>query len=310
MTIRPGIADFAVATSSDRADAAPPVVVGAFARADLPPGPRRSITLLIAASVLGHAAAVLALAGTPTPLASVGEHTITVEIVVGEDAPAGLGSKPNEEAADDSPAAAPALAALDQPTTDGVRERPERPVSPEPVPEQPREAAITPAEPMQASPPEPTATPEPETPAEAQPLDARKPVEVAIMAPAPPPDPDKPMEVAVAAPTQPPSTGSNSIGPGRSTGDPNYLGRIVAHLARHKRYPAEARNKRQKGKAVISFSLDGDGRVNSVKLVSGTGSRPLDQEATAMVQRASPFPRPPGGQPLTLTAPVSFSFTQ
>jgi protein TonB len=46
--------------------------------------------------------------------------------------------------------------------------------------------------------------------------------------------------------------------------------------------------------------------VTRVSLVSGTGFASLDQEATAMVRRASPFPPPPDGRPLNFTAPVSF----
>jgi protein TonB len=57
----------------------------------------------------------------------------------------------------------------------------------------------------------------------------------------------------------------------------------------------------------VNFSLDGGGRVTRVSLVRGTGSAILDQEATAMVRRASPFPAPPDGRAQNLTVPVNFS---
>jgi len=41
-------------------------------------------------------------------------------------------------------------------------------------------------------------------------------------------------------------------------------------------------------------------------LVRGSGVASLDQEATAMVQRASPFPAPPDGRGVNFTVPVSF----
>jgi protein TonB len=57
---------------------------------------------------------------------------------------------------------------------------------------------------------------------------------------------------------------------------------------------------------VVSFSIDAGGRVTRVVLVRGTGIASLDQESQAMVRRASPFPPPPSGRPMTITAPVNF----
>ncbi len=81
---------------------------------------------------------------------------------------------------------------------------------------------------------------------------------------------------------------------------------MAAHLARFKRFPAEARARGERGSAMVSFALDGNGRVSSVRLARASGSKPLDQEVIAMVNRASPFPAPPDGRPKSFTAPVSF----
>jgi protein TonB len=89
-------------------------------------------------------------------------------------------------------------------------------------------------------------------------------------------------------------------------GDANYRGLVAARLARMKRFPAEARRRREQGSALVSFVIDGTGRVTSVRLVRGTGFAVLDEEVQAMVRRASPFPSPPGGVQMTFTAPVSF----
>ena len=87
---------------------------------------------------------------------------------------------------------------------------------------------------------------------------------------------------------------------------PDYHRRVGAHLARHRQYPALARKQRQEGHAIVSFRIDGRGRVESVSLAQGSGWDLLDSEALAMVARASPFPAPPSGHSLSFAVPVSF----
>jgi protein TonB len=94
----------------------------------------------------------------------------------------------------------------------------------------------------------------------------------------------------------------------QSKSDPNYTGTVFAHLARFKRMPADAQRNRSQGMAVVRFVIDGGGHVGSVQLVRPTGVASLDQEAQAMPRRASPFPPPPGGRPVPVTAPVNFHF--
>ena len=89
--------------------------------------------------------------------------------------------------------------------------------------------------------------------------------------------------------------------------DPNYPGRVRAHLGRFKQYPASARSAGGQGRGVVTFSLSGSGSVTSVSVVSHTGNAALDQELAAMVRRASPFPAPPDGQPKSFTVPVSWN---
>jgi len=57
-------------------------------------------------------------------------------------------------------------------------------------------------------------------------------------------------------------------------------------------------------------AIDRSGRVLSAHLIGASGDAALDQEAVALVQRASPVPPPPagvGGPSITLTVPVRFS---
>jgi protein TonB len=83
--------------------------------------------------------------------------------------------------------------------------------------------------------------------------------------------------------------------------------RLMTHLGRNKRYPADARARGETGTAVVTFSLDRSGKVLSASLRKPSGHRDLDAEALDLVRRASPLPAPPPGAPLTITAPVRFS---
>ncbi len=94
----------------------------------------------------------------------------------------------------------------------------------------------------------------------------------------------------------------------QSNADPNYRGTAFAHLQRFKRMPADAQRNHSQGTATVSFVVDGSGRVGAVRLVRASGIPSLDQEALAWPRRASPFPPPPGGRPVPITAPLAFTF--
>jgi TonB family protein len=91
-----------------------------------------------------------------------------------------------------------------------------------------------------------------------------------------------------------------------TAGDANYQGLVAARLARFKRFPPDARRRREQGSALVSFVIDATGHVTSVHLARGSGFAALDEEVQAMVRRASPFPPPPRGAEMTFSAPVSF----
>lgn len=105
------------------------------------------------------------------------------------------------------------------------------------------------------------------------------------------------------APAQRPSPPST---PPPAANMSNYRALVAAHLQRFKQYPAAARAASQQGRGSVSFSIDGSGRVTSVSVGGRTGSAALDAELSAMVRRASPFPRPPNGQSMRFSVPVSF----
>ena len=82
---------------------------------------------------------------------------------------------------------------------------------------------------------------------------------------------------------------------------------LLFHLNRHKRYPASARNRRVQGVAKVEFKIDGSGKLIEARITKGSGSKLLDQEALAVLERASPFPAPPGRRSqIHLALPIEF----
>ncbi len=107
--------------------------------------------------------------------------------------------------------------------------------------------------------------------------------------------------------------GTRSVTPARGTGASTkrlratWQKELVAHLDRHKRYPAERLQKT--AEIVVNFSLDRTGRVISTSIVKGSGDAVFDEAALAMVRRSDPVPQPPpavADEGLNFTLPVIF----
>ena len=107
--------------------------------------------------------------------------------------------------------------------------------------------------------------------------------------------------------------GPRSVAPAQGTGESarrtraTWQKQLIAHLDKHKRYPAE----RSQNSAVIlvSFALDRMGHVLSASVVKGSGDAALDEAALAMVRRSDPVPKPPpnvADEGLNFTLPVIF----
>jgi len=81
---------------------------------------------------------------------------------------------------------------------------------------------------------------------------------------------------------------------------------LMAHLDKHKRYPANA----LKGAEIlVSFVLDRMGHVLSSSVVKGSGDPAFDAAALSMLKRSDPVPQPPplvADEGLTFTLPVIF----
>jgi protein TonB len=126
------------------------------------------------------------------------------------------------------------------------------------------------------------------------------------------------MESVAAEATATPSTetvpeGPRSVAPAQGTGESMQRMRVtwqkelIAHLDKHKRYPAERSQK--SAEIVVGFALDRMGHVLSTTIVKGSGDAAFDEAALAMVRRSDPVPQPPplvADEGLTFTLPVIF----
>ena len=107
--------------------------------------------------------------------------------------------------------------------------------------------------------------------------------------------------------------GPRSVAPAQGTGESarrmraTWQKELIAHLDKHKRYPA-ARSQKS-AEIVVSFALDRMGHVLSTSIVKGSGDTAFDEAALAMVRRSDPVPQPPprvADEGLSFTLPVIF----
>lgn len=94
---------------------------------------------------------------------------------------------------------------------------------------------------------------------------------------------------------------------------PSWQGLLLARLEAAKRYPEDARMRREQGVTLLRFTMDRDGKVLSAKIQKSSGFDALDQETLALIQRAQPLPRPPAevsGNTIELVVPIEFTLTR
>src|SRR5262245_49513141 len=81
-------------------------------------------------------------------------------------------------------------------------------------------------------------------------------------------------------------------------------------LERNKQYPPSARSKGEQGTAVLTFTVNRQGKVTSAHIARSSGSAALDEQTLALVQGVS-FPPPPAEMiGLSLAVPVKYNFTR
>ncbi len=195
-----------------------------------------------------------------------------------------------EDGADEAETAEPATPSA-EPMTQPVAE---------PVPEQPHPPIIQP------TPPPPIAAPAMLTrPAPAMAASSAAPAMVRAVTSGGP-------AASTAAPATPSARRGAADGldanapPGTSR---SYAAKIRSWLYAHKIYPRRARMRREEGIVRVRFVIDRAGMLLEGVIVKGSGNGTLDEEAGAMMRRASPYPRAPADVPgdrIEFVAPIEF----
>jgi protein TonB len=90
---------------------------------------------------------------------------------------------------------------------------------------------------------------------------------------------------------------------------PNWRVRVMELLERNKRYPSDARSRRQQGVVQLTVTMDRQGHVTASRVTRSSGFVSLDREALALVLRVQPLPPPPAEipGPVTLVVPIRFN---
>lgn len=213
-------------------------------------------------------------------------------------------------------------------------------VSAEPI-ELPPPAMMVQLEPLPAPTPPPAPPPPPQVEPEPEPLpklaEAPKPTIAIAPKPKPKPKPPKPKppepkpeqkpqeqespKEQVDAPTTPaPPSDAKPAAPQESLAGAMYtqaretwLSKVMARLAKQKRYPDDARRRNIQGSNTVEFTVDSDGKVLTYTLTSKSGSASLDRATLQALRRAQPLPPPPPelllNGPVKVKAPFNFNLT-
>jgi protein TonB len=182
-----------------------------------------------------------------------------------------------------------------------IRKQTKETVAEETPPLEPAPLAPEPA--VQLPEPQPNKKHEPEEKADEK-VDHKENSRQTVAAPmttAPPSSEAKPTE-AVAAP----APGLSAIA---AKAQANWQSSLVAHINRYKRYPAEARAHKVEGIVSVEFTLGRSGQILSSRVAHSSGSAVLDEEAVALLRRATPLPTPPQEVPpegVSLVLPIHF----
>lgn len=90
----------------------------------------------------------------------------------------------------------------------------------------------------------------------------------------------------------------------------SYAAKVRSWLYAHKIYPRRARMRREEGQVQVRFVLDRAGMLLVGAVIQKSGNAVLDEEAEAMLRRASPYPRAPAelpGERIEFTVPIIFT---
>jgi protein TonB len=123
------------------------------------------------------------------------------------------------------------------------------------------------------------------------------------------PHPPQSPPAAIAQPVRPVPQTSPSAPP---TGQVlmTWQGRLITHLARYQRFPAQAQRRGEQGDVMMNVTLSRTGQVLSMAIATTSGHADLDAEAQAWITRAEPLPAFPPEitvQQMELLIPLRFT---
>jgi periplasmic protein TonB len=185
------------------------------------------------------------------------------------------------------------------------------PPTPSPV------TARPPVPPVAEQPPPPPLAEQPPPPAAAQaepPPPPPKPAPKPRPKPAPPVD-RPPQEMTLPLPTAPAATPQlASIPPPVQAPviSADYRSMLSLWLESHKRYPEDARQRGEEGRAVLRFRVDRSGRVIDYAVVGSTGYADLDAAVQTMMRGATlpPFPASMTSPEIEVSVTIRFGLTR
>ena len=87
---------------------------------------------------------------------------------------------------------------------------------------------------------------------------------------------------------------------------------LSSWLESHKRYPEDARQRGEEGRAVLRFRVDRSGRVIDYAVVSSTGYSDLDAAVESMMRGATlpPFPASMTSPEIEVSVTIRFGLTR
>ena len=180
-------------------------------------------------------------------------------------------------------------------------------------------AAPPPAPPIATQPPSPPVVEQPPPPSAAQ---AEPPPPPPRPAPKPRPKPMQPVdrpspEMALPlppapAPASPPQVASLPPPAQAPVISADYRAMLSSWLESHKRYPEDARQRGEEGRAVLRFRVDRSGRVIDYAVVSSTGYSDLDAAVELMMRGATlpPFPASMTSPEIEVSVTIRFGLTR
>jgi protein TonB len=117
--------------------------------------------------------------------------------------------------------------------------------------------------------------------------------------------PGPPQIAAVPRPPPPSSATPAAIGS-------QYRSLLAGWLDGHKRYPENARQRGEQGRAVLRFRVDRTGRVLDYAVIGSTSFPDLDSAVEAMMRTANmpPFPSGMTETEIEVTVAIQFSLTR